>query len=75
MSALTKTLLSSAEAKLTAFFSTTDAETITRQLKIGSLVLVDVQAGKNTFRSSISAKGYQTDLGKIRAQGFPNLPE
>jgi hypothetical protein len=56
-------------------FSTTDAEAITRQLKIGSLVLVDVQAGKNIFRSSISTKGYQTDLGKIRAQGFRNLPE
>ena len=46
-----------------------------RQLKAGSLALVDVLAGKNTLRASISTKGYQADLGKIRAQGFRNLPD
>ena len=44
-------------------FSTSDAEIIMRQLKSGSLVLIDVLAGKNTFRASISTKGYQADLG------------
>ena len=56
-------------------FPTSDTETIMRQLKTGSLALVDVLAGKNTFRASISTKGYQSDLGKIRAQGFRNLPD
>jgi hypothetical protein len=51
-------------------FSTSDSETIAQQLKSGSLVLVDLVAGENIFRASISTKGYQTDLGKIRAQGF-----
>ena len=56
-------------------FPTSDTETIMRQLKTGSLALVDVLAGKNTFRASISTKGYQADPGKIRAQGFRNSPD
>jgi hypothetical protein len=52
-------------------FSATDAEAIARQLKLGSLVLIDVVVGRDLFRASISTKGYQADLGKIRAQGFP----
>jgi hypothetical protein len=56
-------------------FSVSDSEAIARQLKSGSLVLVDVVAGANFLRASISAKGYQTDLGKIRAQGFRGLLE
>ena len=55
-------------------FSTSDAETIVRQLKSGSVVLVDVVAGKNAFRGSMSTKGYRADLDKIRAQGFGDLP-
>jgi len=54
-------------------FSTSDAETIVRQLKSGSLVLIDVVAGPNAFRGSISTKGYRVDLNKIRAQGFRDL--
>ena len=54
-------------------FSTSDSETIAQQLKSGSLVLIDLVAGQNIFRASISTKGYQTDLGKIRAQGFRDL--
>ena len=56
-------------------FPTSDTETIMRQLKTGSLALVDVLAGKNVFQASISTKGYQANLGKIRAQGFRNLPD
>jgi hypothetical protein len=56
-------------------FSTGDAEIIPRQLKSGSLVLVDVVAGKDVFRASISTKGYQVDLGKIHAQGFRFLSD
>ena len=51
-------------------FSNDDAEAIVRQLKSGSLVLVDVFAGKSLFRSSLSTKGYRADLDKIQAQGF-----
>ena len=51
-------------------FSIADAENIVRQLKSGSLVLVDVFAGKSLFRSSLSTKGYRADLDKIHAQGF-----
>jgi len=51
-------------------FSNNDAETIVRQLKTGSLILVDVFAGKSLFRSSLSTKGYRADLDKIHAQGF-----
>jgi hypothetical protein len=51
-------------------FSNDDAETIVRQLKTGSLVLVDVFAGKSLFRASLSTKGYRADLDKIHAQGF-----
>jgi hypothetical protein len=51
-------------------FSNDDVETIVRQLKSGSLVLVDVFAGKSLFRSSLSTKGYRADLDKIQAQGF-----
>ena len=54
-------------------FSTSDSETIAQQLKSGSLVLIDLVAGPNILRASISTKGYQTDLGKIRAQGFRDL--
>lgn len=54
-------------------FSTIDAEAIAHQLKLGSLALIDVVAGKDVFQASISTKGYQADLGKIRAQGFRNL--
>lgn len=56
-------------------FSTSDSEAIARQLKSGSLVLIDVVAGGSILRASISTKGYQTDLGKIRAQGFRNVLE
>jgi len=55
-------------------FSPADGETIVRQLKSGSLVLVDVVAGANAFRGSISTKGFRADLGKIRAQGLRDLP-
>src|SRR5690242_10496462 len=54
-------------------FSATDAEAIFHQLKLGSLVLIDVLAGKNVFWASISTKGYQAALGKIRAQRFRGL--
>ena len=50
-----------------------DAETIVRQLKSGSLVLVDVVAGSTAFRGSMSTKGYRAALDKIRAQGFQDL--
>ena len=52
-----------------------DAETIVRQLKSGSLVLVDVVAGSTAFRGSISTKGYRAALDKIRAQGFQDFSD
>jgi invasion protein IalB len=51
-------------------FSNADAEDIVRQLKSGSLILADVFAGKNQFRSSLSTRGFRADLDKIHAQGF-----
>jgi len=47
----------SAEASVIVFSRPATAETNVRQLKSGSLVLVDVVAGKTVFRGSISAKG------------------
>lgn len=56
-------------------FSTSDSEAIASQLKSGSLVLIDLTAGKNLFRASISTRGYKANLGKIHAQGFQYVPE
>src|SRR5260221_11823263 len=50
-------------------------ENILRQLKSGSIVLVDVVAGKNQYRSSLSTRGFRADLDKIHAQGFRYLPD
>ena len=49
-------------------FSSADDETITRELNVGSLILVDVVAGKKMFRMSLSASGYRAGLAKINAQ-------
>ena len=56
-------------------FSASDSEVIARQLKSGSLVLINVVAGANFFRASISTKGYKRTLVKIHAQGFRGLLE
>src|SRR5258707_13814809 len=50
-------------------------ENILRQLKSGSIVLVDVVAGKNQYRSGLSTRGFRADLDKIHAQGFRYLPD
>ena len=53
-------------------FSSSDAEVISRQLQTGSLILIDVTAGKSVLRSSLSTKGYRIALAKFQANGFRN---
>jgi hypothetical protein len=41
-----------------------------RQLKVGSLILIDVFTAKATFTFSLTTKGYQAGMAKIRAWGY-----
>jgi hypothetical protein len=47
---------------------------VLRQLKDAALILVDVFTAKGTFSFSLTPKGYQAGIAKIRAWGY-RLPE
>jgi hypothetical protein len=51
-------------------FPSTQALTVANQLKVGSLILIDVVTAKGTFRFSLTPKGYQAGMAKIRAWGY-----
>ena len=54
-------------------FPSAEALAILSQLKVGSLVLVDVFTAKGTFSFSLTPKGYQAGIAKIRAWGYRAL--
>src|SRR5712671_444616 len=51
-------------------FPSAQAIAAVRQLKVGSLILIDVFTAKATFSFSLTAKGYQAGIAKIRAWGY-----
>lgn len=56
-------------------FPSAQGLTVVKQLKVGSLVLVDVFTVKGTFSFSLTPKGYQAGIAKIRAWGYRLLPD
>jgi len=56
-------------------FPSAQALTVVKQLKAGSLVLIDVFTVKGTFSFSSTPKGYQAGIAKIRAWGYRLLPD
>ena len=51
-------------------FPSAQAIEAVRQLKVGSLILIDVFTAKATFSFSLTAKGYRAGISKIRAWGY-----
>ena len=51
-------------------FPSAQAIAAVRQLKVGSLILIDVFTAKATFSFSLTAKGYRAGISKIRAWGY-----
>jgi invasion protein IalB len=51
-------------------FPSAQALAVLRQLKDASLILVDVFTAKGTFSFSLTPKGYQAGIAKIRAWGY-----
>jgi hypothetical protein len=49
-------------------FPAAETKAIVAELKRGSLILVDVVTAKNVYRASLSTKGYQASIAKIRAE-------
>jgi len=45
-----------------------------KQLKVGSLILIDVFTAKGTFSFSLTPKGYQAGIAKIQAWGYRPFP-
>lgn len=56
-------------------FPSAQALTVVKQLKVGSLILIDVFTVKGTFSFSLTPKGYQAGIAKIRAWGYRLLPD
>jgi hypothetical protein len=50
-------------------FKDIDAVRLIQEFGRGSTILIDVTTGNTTFRLSLSTKGYQAGLAKIRAAG------
>lgn len=48
-------------------FTKMDSAKLISELAVGKLLLLDVHAGKQDFRSSLSIKGYQAGIAKIGA--------
>ena len=46
-----------------------------KQLKVGSLILIDVFTAKGVFSFSLTPKGYQAGIAKIRAWGYRLSPD
>jgi hypothetical protein len=51
-------------------FPSIQAPAVLKQLKAGSLILVDVYTEKGAFNFSLTPKGYQAGLAQIRAWGY-----
>jgi hypothetical protein len=49
-------------------FSAEDSAAITIELAAGNLVLIDIFVPKQTFRTSLSTKGYKASVVKLSAQ-------
>jgi hypothetical protein len=56
-------------------FPSAQALAIVKQLEIGSLILIDVFTAKGTFSFSLTPKGYQAGIAKIRAWGYRLFPD
>ena len=55
-------------------FPTAQAFMAVKQLKVGSLILIDVFTAKGTFSFSLTPKGYQAGIAKIQAWGYRPFP-
>jgi hypothetical protein len=55
-------------------FPNAQALAVANQLQVGSLILIDVFTAKGTFSFSLTPKGYQAGMAKIRAWGYRPLP-
>ena len=51
-------------------FPTSEAFTVLKQLKVGSLILIDVYTAKEVFNFSLTPKGFQAGIAQIRAWGY-----
>ncbi len=51
-------------------FPTAQSLAVVRELGVGSLILIDVFAGKAHFAFSLTPKGYQAGVAQIRAWGY-----
>jgi hypothetical protein len=51
-------------------FPSVQALTVLKQLKIGSLVLIDVYTEKGEFSFSLTPKGFQAGMAQIQAWGY-----
>ncbi len=51
-------------------FPSAQAIAAIRQLKVGSLILIDVFTAKAAFTFSLTTKGYRAGIAKIRAWGY-----
>ena len=51
-------------------FPSSQAFTVLRQLKVGSLILIDVFTERGAFNFSLTPKGYQAGIAQIRAWGY-----
>ena len=54
-------------------FPSTQALAVVKQLRVGSLILIDVFTAKGAFSFSLTPKGYQAGIAKIRAWGYQPL--
>jgi len=51
-------------------FPSAQAIAAVKQLKVGALILIDVYTERGSFSFSLTAKGYQAGIAKIRAWGY-----
>jgi hypothetical protein len=51
-------------------FPSAQALTAVKQLEVGSLILIDVFTAKGAFHFSLTPKGFQAGVAKIRAWGY-----
>jgi len=55
-------------------FPSAQAFAVAKQLKVGSLILIDVITAKGTFSFSLTPKGYQAGMAKIQSWGYRVFP-
>jgi hypothetical protein len=51
-------------------FPSIQALAVLKQLRVGSLILIDVFTAKGNFNFSLTPKGYQAGIAQIRAWGY-----